>query len=308
MRVVGVDIGGTKIAVSTDEPRAEALIAPTPRGAEAIIAAVLELVRDAAGGEPFAGVGVGTAGTVDATGAIAAATDLIPGWSGTPLAARLAEELSVPVVVLNDVHAVALGEAVSGAGRGFDRVLVAATGTGLGGAFVRDGVLDAGSHGAAGSLGHIPLPGLERICSCGLPAHAEPYASGPGMERTFAEAGGSRMALPAIGELARAGDRRAIDAIASGGQALGRALSVAATIADPDVIVVGGGPASLGELLLGPARERFRAEVPSPPLRQVPIVPAAFGPHAAIHGAQVAIRGRLAMQLTPGSPSSAAAR
>lgn len=290
--VAGIDIGGTKIAVGLDGPAAETLVAPTPLGASEILATAARLVREAAGETSLDGVGVGSAGTFDEHGTVAAATDLIPGWIGTPLATRLATELGVPVVAINDVHATALGEATKGGGRGIARVLVAAAGTGLGGAFVRDGTVDTGGHGTSGSVGHVALPGLDRVCSCGVLGHAEPYASGPGIERTFIESGGKAMALPAIGVLARSGDDRARAAIRAGGSVLGEALATAAMLLDPDLIIVGGGAAQLEELLLEPTREAFRRAVATP-LAQVTIMPAALGVRAPIVGAHVAIRAEL---------------
>src|SRR4051794_24192101 len=108
--VIGVDIGGTKIAVARagESIEGEVFTAPTPRGPEAILATVVELSRLAAGSVPFAGIGVGSAGTFDPSGRVTHATTLIPGWTGTRVAAALAESLGVPAVALNDVHAAAL--------------------------------------------------------------------------------------------------------------------------------------------------------------------------------------------------------
>lgn len=291
MTLLGVDIGGTKIAVAREG--AASRRAATPRGPDAIIATVVQLVRAAAHGATITGVGVGSAGTFDDEGTVVLATELIPEWTGTRLADLLREALKVPVVAINDVHAAALAEANSGAARGVDRVLVAATGTGLGGAFTRHGVVDRGEHGTAGALGHIPVPGLTRRCSCGRFGHAEAYASGPGMERTFRESVGRVLALADIGILAAGDDPDAMAAVASGGRALGSALAVAATLLDPDIIVVAGGAAGLGRLLLDPTIEAYRGEVLAP-LAEVPIVPAALGADAAIIGAIGAIRAHLA--------------
>ena len=290
--VAGVDIGGTKIAVALDDGDV-VLRAPTPAGADRILGQVLGLIRDAARGRELDGVGVGSAGTFDESGTVVASTDLIRGWAGTKVAERLAVELGVPVVAINDVHATALGEARAGAGRDVARILVASIGTGLGGAFVLDGTVDLGGHGSAGSLGHVAIPGLDRPCSCGLVGHAEPHASGPGIERTYAEAGGDAVGLPEIGARARAGEDAALEAIRSGGQALGKALAAAAALMDPDLIVVGGGPAQLGELLLEPVRLAYASGSPAP-LGTIPIVAAELGPRAAIVGAHAAVRERLA--------------
>ena len=127
-------------------------------GGEAVYARVAAAVRaalDAFDGEVL-GVGIGSAGVVDPkTGGIAYANEIMPGWGGIALGPRLAEELDMPVAVTGDVHAHALGEARWGVGRGYESVLCLGIGTGIGGAFVMDGRVMRGSHGAAGHMGHI---------------------------------------------------------------------------------------------------------------------------------------------------------
>lgn len=292
--VIGVDIGGTKIAVARvgESLEGEVLTAPTPRDSSAILATVTDLARRAAGAAAVFGVGVGSAGTFDGSGAVTHATDLLPGWTGTPVAAALAEALGLPAVALNDVHAAALAESQRGAGAGFTRVLVAAVGTGIGGAFVNDGSLDRGRTGSAGSLGHLRVAGVERVCSCGAIGHAEAVASGPGMERTYRERGGENLGLREIAALARAGDTVARSAIDEGAVALGRALVSAATISDPDMIVIGGGVSELGGLLFDGVTAVYRAEALAV-MRDVPIRPAALGIRATLIGGAIAIQQRL---------------
>jgi len=289
--VIGVDIGGTKISVARvgESIEGEVLTAPTPRGPRAILATVVELSRIAAGSLPFAGIGVGSAGTFDPSGRVTHATALLPGWTGTRVAGALTEAFGVPAVALNDVHAAALAESQRGAGNGFSRVLATTVGTGVGGAFVHDGIVDVGRTGSAGSIGHIRVIGIERECSCGAVGHVEAVASGPGMERTFVELGGASIGLREIGELARAGDEIARAAIEAGGTALGRGLAVAAALYDPGVIVIGGGVAELGELLFDKTISVYQAES----LRlvhDVQVRPAMLGVTATIVGGALAIQ------------------
>lgn len=295
---LGIDIGGTKTAAAIVGPDGsllgEPVVLPTPatEGAEAIIATVIRCARQvlAQSTVTVTAAGVGSAGVIDRHGVVTSATDLLHGWTGTPLAARISDGLGLPVTVLNDVHAAALGEAALGAARGRHRVLVVAVGTGIGGALIRDGELDLGPGGIAGSVGHLPISrSLGRSCSCGVPDHVEAHASGPAIERTYRELGGEATGLRRIAERQAAGETLAGRAIREGARALGEGIAAAANLLDPDCIVVGGGVAELGAVLLDTVRRTYRERV-LPPAREVPVVSASLGPGAALVGAALAAR------------------
>lgn len=258
--VCSVDIGGTKIACaimvfpadgSRPHPVYEAEVATdAAEGGEAVYARVAAAVRaalDAFDGEVL-GVGIGSAGVVDPkTGGIAYANEIMPGWGGIALGPRLAEELAMPVAVTGDVHAHALGEARWGVGRGYESVLCLGIGTGIGGAFVMDGRVMRGSHGAAGHMGHIESTAAAGIpCACGRSGHLESVASGTSIGRIFEERYGRvDPARPTVGrdvnDLVAAGDPRAIEVVSEAGRALGASLGTLANILDPAVIVLSGG-------------------------------------------------------------------
>ncbi|MHA6522813.1 ROK family protein [Tessaracoccus sp. G1721] len=296
MRAVGVDLGGTKIAVAVVAPdgtMGEALTAPTPAldGGEAVLDAVASLVARAVEGlDDVAGVGVGTAGVVDATrGSIISATDTFASWVGTDVAAGLRSRLGFgdahAVEVRNDVDAHALGEAWLGAGRGRSSMLMVAVGTGVGGAVVLDGRLWTGAHHVAGEMGHIPTPGAEGLrCPCGVEGHLEAVAAGPAIERAYAAVAGGALTGPAIMALAAAGAEPARGVVAAAAVALGRAIAGVATVLDPECVVIGGGVARAGDEWWGPLRDACRGEV-VPVLKGLAIEPAALGPEAAILGA-----------------------
>jgi glucokinase len=292
-RALGVDIGGTKIAVGLVEAdgtisQRREVATPAQEGADAIIAAVLGAATAAMHGSEVVACGVGTAGVVGERGEITTATDLLRGWAGTPLRARLAETLHLPVRVLNDVQATGLAEARLGAARGRPSALIVAVGTGIGGALARDGQVIRGANGIAGSVGHMPaILRQGRVCSCGAFDHVEAYASGLSLEVEYRRRTGQALALRAIARLAAQGDDVAGAVIAEGADVLGTALGGANNVVDASIVVVGGGVAALGEMYFAPMREAARREALGTS-RSVPIVPAQFGADACLVGAGLA--------------------
>ncbi|AUG28810.1 MULTISPECIES: ROK family protein [Microbacterium] len=287
--VVAVDIGGTKIAAALVREGGQIghrVQRPTPaaKGAAAILDAAAALVREvieAAG--PVAAVGVGSAGALDEDGVVTHATDHLAGWRGTPVAAGLVARLGVPVVVVNDVHAAALGELALGSDR--DRFVFVAVGTGIGGAVVSEGALLRGASGMAGSIGHLRAATMRgRVCSCGGRDHIEAFASGPGIERSFAERSGVAAPLREIARRAREGDTVAAQVIAAAAGELGASLAPVITTVDPGVVLLGGGVSALGTALVAPLAEGLRTELRAP-FVDVRIEIARAGTDAALLGA-----------------------
>ena len=263
MSGVALDIGGTKIAVSrvSDDGAllGEVRSVPTPArsGARAVLRAAANLVGEVQSrGDRF--LGVSSAGVVDPkTGAIAAATDTIPGWAGTDLRGRLADLTGLDTSVINDGHAFALGEHAWGEARSAQSMLVVAVGTGVGGAFVADGRVLIGATGRAGHLGHLPVPEAQGIgCTCGASGHAEAVGGGAGIlaayrrrraEQPSGSADGSK--IDSVGELVRRASRDdlAREVIDLGGRAVGTLIGGLANALDPEVVVVGGGVAQSGD-------------------------------------------------------------
>jgi glucokinase len=293
--VLGIDIGGTKIAGALVDARGRVasarVIVPTEgeRGAEHILDRVVEVAGRVQEGapEPASLVGVGSAGTFDAAGRVVSSTDSLRDWAGTDVQGALRSRLGVAVHVLNDVHAFALAESELGAARGAGSVLAVAVGTGIGGAFVDRGRLLVGATGSAGAVGHVGSPFAEGLpCSCGRTGHIEAIAAGPAIERSHARALGSVLPLEEIARRARLGDLGARKMFATAGRALGRSLADLGSVLDPDVIVLGGGVMNAIDLL-GPAlRDEFAgAALPGP--GRVRIVGASFRGDGVVIGAAV---------------------
>lgn len=290
---VGVDLGGTKTAAALVDQFGgcgPVSTVPTPAavGPQAVLDAVASVVRQVSAGHEIAGVGVGTAGAVDAhTGRIVSSTETFRDWVGTEVAAGLTERLGCPVTLRNDVDAHALGEAWLGAGRGRESMLMVAVGTGVGGAIVLDGRLRTGAHHMAGEMGHIPVRGAEGLrCPCGRLGHLEAISSGRGMVRHYHQIGGSpeiadgRALLALVGS----GDELARRAVDESAAALGRAIAGLVTVLDPELVVISGGVADAGEVWWQPMEQACRAELVDV-LSGIEIVRAELGAEAALVGA-----------------------
>ncbi|WBB61642.1 ROK family protein [Streptomyces sp. WMMC500] len=313
--VAALDIGGTKTAAALVDGEGRLLrrrTAPTPAAAgpgavlDAAAAAVAEL---AAAGGPYAAVGVGSAGVIDAAaGTVLSATAALPGWAGTALRDELGRRLGVPVAVDNDVHAHALGETWRGAAAGRTHVLLVAAGTGIGGSLILGGRVHRGAHSAAGHLGHVPVPAAAgRPCACGGTGHAEGVAAGPAMVREYRRragepAGGGPEAvtepaavtgLAAVAERAAAGDAVASAVLAEGAVALGEAVGGLINALDPELVLVTGGVSRCGPAWWRPLRAAIAATT-LPLLSDVPVAPGTPGDDAALLGAARLALGALA--------------
>jgi predicted NBD/HSP70 family sugar kinase len=230
-------------------------------------------------------VALGIAGVVE-DGVVLAAPNFPAGAVPRrfPIARYLGRRLGVPVTVANDTECFAFGEAAFGAGRRRRRVVGLTLGTGLGGGIVLDGLPYRGAC-LAGEFGHLPFPSAATRCGCGQIGHLETILSGPGLSRLYALASGGRVAgAPVVARAARRGDAAAVESLGQITDALAHLLLTVLVAWDPDVVVVGGGLASIPRLLVN-ARRLVRERTPHPALRRVPIVPSLLHDHAVLLGA-----------------------
>ncbi len=305
--VLGADIGGTAVKWVVRRPAGEAERrgeVPTdpadPRGTLARLAAAADW---GAGPAPLGAVGLACAGIVDdATGRLGRSPNLV-GWQHQDLGAHVRAVFGdLPRVLANDVNAALYGEWRLGAGRGARGAVMIALGTGVGGGVVCDGRLLTGARNAAGEIGHMILDLEGPLCACGNHGCLEAYAGTVGLRRRARElaAGdprasealralvrekGDHLDAEALQRLAGAGDPTAIAIFAEAGRRLGQAVANCVNVLDPDVVIIGGGVAQAGELILGPCRAAARALIMAEESRGVPVVPAELGPYAAALGA-----------------------
>jgi glucokinase len=285
---IGIDIGGSKVAGGVVDPRGQVLAqtrGDTPASdVTRTRGVIVDMVRELAAAHPVTAVGIGAAGWIDATRDIIRFAPHLA-WRDEPLREQVAAAVDLPVVVENDANAAAwaeykfgaareLSQHLSGAGRAAESMVLVAIGTGIGGGIVLGGQLVRGAHGYAGEPGHqVAVPdGL--ACTCGRRGCLEQYASGTALLR-FARTGAVEHPAAAAGLLelagglesitgplvttaARAGDKVARDAFDQVGKWLGVGLADLVQVLDPRLIVIGGGVAEAGELLLAPTRDAYR--------------------------------------------------
>jgi glucokinase len=301
---VGVDVGGTKVAALLTDDRGTVLdrkVVHSPADdAEATVATVVSLARDlAAAHEGVVAVGIGAAGLVSREGVMRFAPNLA--WREFPIGERVAEGVGMPVLVDNDANVAAWGEFRFGAGRSANHLLLVTVGTGIGGGIVAGGALYRGAHGFAAEIGHIIVDPGGPVCGCGNVGCWEQVASGRAIERlgrtAAAEhpdsvlgraAGGNPLSIdgPTVTNAAREGDPISLRILELVGMRLGEGIAGLVNVLDPDVVVVGGGASSAGDLLLEPARRSFVDAVEAPEHRpEVPILPAELGNDAGAIGA-----------------------
>lgn len=262
MSLLGVDFGGTKIeaaALRQNGRVAARRRAPTPGDYEAAIRAVRDLVESVAAEAGASGrpVGFGVPGSPNpVTGLMRNANSI---WlNGRPLAHDLEAALGRPVRLANDANCFALSEATDGAAAGADPVFGAILGTGCGGGVVVRSALVNGANGIAGEWGHTPLPWMtdeeQRTapqCWCGRRGCLETWLSGPGMAADHARVSGETISAEQIAARAADGDAQARATLARYKDRLARALAIVADIADPEVIVLGGGVSNIEALYDG---------------------------------------------------------
>jgi glucokinase len=287
-RVIGVDLGGTKIlagVVERDGAVARSVERPTPLASEAELLAELDAVVEALWEERVAAVGFGIPSTLD-HGRVVSSVN-IP-LDDVDLRRWTSERRGVPVAVDNDANAATFAEWRLGAGRGARDLVMLTLGTGCGGGLVLGGRLYRGSVGAAAELGHMVVEHDGRPCqgTCTGRGHLEAYVTGLAAGAEASKRFGTETDAHALIDMADAGDERPRELLAEIGAYLGSALGSLVNIFNPEVIVVGGGfGAAAGEHVLGPARDVMRREALSPGRELVRVVPAELGAEAGLVGA-----------------------
>jgi glucokinase len=310
--VAAIDIGGTKIAgglVGAEDGVLQQRIERPTRAAESgevVLGALAEVVAELRASEDWSRVrlvGVGSAGPVDTVRGTVSPVN-IPGWRDFPVVLEVGRMTGgLPTVLTGDGVAMTAAEHWRGAARGFDNALCMVVSTGVGGGLVLGGALYPGPSGNAGHIGHISVDLDGDPCPCGSRGCLEGLASGTaiarhalaagwrpsgGTGRTAAGGAGNGATAAAVAESARAGDPRALSAFARAGQALAAGIAATATLVELDVVVIGGGVAQAGELLLGPLRARLAEYATLPYVRGLRICPADLATDAGLVGAAAA--------------------
>jgi glucokinase len=295
-RHLGLDLGGTNIkwVVLEREGSAPRVLTTgqvptdTSRGEQSVVeqmtAIAQQACRDMGGVES---VGVGVPGLYDP---VAGATRLMPNvpgkWAGVPVGATISAAVGAPARLINDARGFTLAEHGLGAGRGAASMLGITLGTGVGGGLILDGALYQGHDGTAGEFGHITILPDGPPCGCGNRGCLEALARAD----AIAAACGQPTVEQSV-QAARAGDVRAQQGLTDTGRYLGIGVGNVLALLSVDRVVVGGGVAAAGDMLLQPLRDELRRRVFITDLGHVGVVTAELGIWAgaigaALHGAR----------------------
>lgn len=274
--VVGIDIGGTNTVFGVVDARGQILYSgaiktgnfPDVNDYVSELAKGLKLVINQAGGkEVIKGIGVGAPNGNFFNGCIEFAPNL-PWKEKIPLAQMISDKVDIPVALTNDANAAAIGEMTYGAARGMKDFIVITLGTGVGSGIVVGGNLVYGHDGFAGELGHVIMRRNNgRLCGCGRTGCLEAYASATGVARTAREyleirndASLLRDFAPDsitskdVYDAAAKGDALAIEIFEKTGTILGEAFADFVAFSSPEAIILFGGLAKAGDLLMIPIK------------------------------------------------------
>lgn len=309
LRFAAVDLGASSIDVEVVNGRLEPVAAYTEvsdirAGPKVVLQRVNELLHKAkvdGAYERLDAVGIGVPGPVSFRDGVPVSPPIMPGWDRFPVRELLTREHGCPAVVDNDVNIMAIGERHGGVAHSVDDFLFIKIGTGIGCGIYLAGEVYRGTDGCAGDIGHIQVDSHGPMCSCGNVGCLEALFSGAAMAKDAMVAARSG-ASPALAERLAAsgvvtaldvaegaveGDVTCIRLIRDGGRRVGGVLAGLVSFANPSMIVIGGGLAQLGHILLAEIRSVvYRRSLPLA-TGNLPVVLSELGPRAGVTGAAV---------------------
>lgn len=266
--VFGVDLGGTTVKLGLFDKEGELLEKweiPTRKEENGkyvlddIAQAVLKKAEDRRIKEEVIGIGIGVPGPVKEDGLVNGCVNI--GWGVINVEEELGRRTGFPVKAGNDANVAALGELWQGGGKGYRNMVMITLGTGVGGGVILNGRILAGTNGAAGEIGHMPVVYDEtECCNCGKKGCLEQVASATGIVKETKKIlaaskedsvlRGREISAKAVFDAIKEGDKLAQEAGERLGKYLGIALAHIAAVADPEIFVIGGGVSKAGEVLI----------------------------------------------------------
>ncbi len=289
---IGVDIGATKIAcgVLKEEQFLSKTTIPTPQeGWRSVLDSIVNTIRILQKSHPgVTEVGVGVPGMHDRSHTEVLFAANILGFTNVPIVDYLGERLACPVALENDANAAGLAEAILGAARYASSTMFITISTGIGGCIIADGQLWRGFHGIAGEIGHVTRIPDGPMPPSGVAGALEAVASGTAIERDATFVFRKPTSTAEVFRLAQDGDRKAEQIVHTAMRYLGMAIADVQKLLDPEIFVIGGGVASVGEYFYGHVQNYAREFARG--FSDVTIVPAHFGVDAGVIGAAIAAR------------------
>jgi len=307
LRFIGIDIGATSVDVAVMNGQLDILghlaePLDVRKGPQVVLGRALDLVgklrADGLANEVH-GAGVGVPGPVSFRDGVPVAPPIMPGWDKVPVREMFGQALGCPALLDNDVNIMALGEKHAGLARSVDDFLFVKIGTGIGAGLFVGGRVYRGVDGSAGDIGHVSVDESGPVCPCGNTGCLEAFFGGAALARdaTAAARSGSSdllaQRLAEVGELtavdvanaAAAGDRVAIGLVRDGGRRVGEVLAWLVSFFNPGLVVIGGGVAGFGHMLLAEIRSVLYRRSSPLATGNLPIVLSELGDDAGVIGA-----------------------
>lgn len=312
---IGIDVGGTNVKIALVDDKGKIIYSnsvPTyaKMGYEYTVNNIKQAIKDLmketnTTPKDIEGIGFDFPGQVDCKTGVVKLAPNIPGWVNVPIAQMIEDEFHIPTRIDNDVRCAALGELKFGAGKGCENFICITVGTGIGSGLVINGKVVRGASNAAGELGHIKLQmNGGPICGCGDTGCLEAFASGPSIVamaqdyikggkstkfREMAAAEGGEITPYMVAKAAEEGDPVAKRIFEIVGEYIGIGLTSVINLLNPEKVIIGGGVAEAGDLLLDPIRRTIRERAMVVAGSAVEIVPAELGNSAGVIGASMLI-------------------
>jgi len=308
--VLAIDLGGTKIIAAIIANPGQVMAKkrhPTlaNEGPQPVIKRLFSAIDDVLSlsnttPSQLDSISIASAGAIDADKGIVTSSPNLPGWQGVPLRDIVKEKYKVDTFLINDASAAALAEYHFGAGKRIKNLVYLTVSTGIGGGIIINGQLYTGPSGSAGEIGHMTIDINGPKCSCGNTGCLEVLASGTAMAREamrrLEQGAVSSLTELVAGKLenitaekvslaAEHGDQLAQEVISQAAISLGAGMVNLVNIFNPQMIIVGGGVAKMGDRLLNPAREIVRERAFQLPAQAVRIVRAKLGDNVGLLGA-----------------------
>jgi glucokinase len=304
--VLGVDIGGTKVAVGLVDRAGKILSqgrkpmvanGTAEAGFDAVVTAVDSIIRSGT----VTSIGICAPGPLDPKAGVVLNPPNLPCWRNFPLAEKIAAKYKIPVKVDNDANAAGLAETRWGAARGYRYVFYATIGTGIGTGIVFDGKIYHGKTGSAGEGGHVSIDYRGPVCHCGKRGCIEILAAGPAIglrARTklqaepqrkskileLAKGNVSAVTSEMVGAAFAEGDAVAREILEETVELLTVWLGNIVDLLDPDVLVMGGGVAAMLKAFFPEIKKKLPEWCVNPRANDIPLLIAHYGADAGIAG------------------------
>ncbi len=284
--IIGIDLGGTKIAGVLATPSGKVLMdvnIPTEakKGKKKVIENIKKTIHTLIQSKKvkIKAIGIGAPGPILYEKGIVVEAPNLPGWKRVHLKEILEKEFKVPVFVDNDANCAALAEAWFGAGKFVKHFIYMTVSTGIGGGIIINKRLYRGAIGSAGEFGHMVIDSKGYRCGCGIIGHLEALASGTTIRKI------TGMDAISVELAARQGDKKALRAIQEIAHYLAIGIANLVNAFNPEMVIIGGGLSNMRELLFKPIRRDFKKYALTLPAKSVKIVRAKLKTQAGVLGA-----------------------